>query len=215
MKAEWFSHFYRIDLKETPERYYEESPLKVLPTSPWLLRREVEKFAHYFRREFHYDHVQFEASWSRPYTAYILPSEDGFLWAGACCFQSVCFGDVGIPAESLEWLWPFAVYESVSAKAQSGFGVVPAVGGSGLRFGGRQVTVARTTSQFGRGRVTQNEGAYLNLAASFPCAHVDSFIYTSLNTIRIWTRKSPKWDLFSCVYANVLRRSTEGWVSRF
>lgn len=107
MQAEWFSHYYRIDLKETPDRYFGASLVKVLPGSPRLLRREVERFACYFRREFHYDFVQFEASWAGPYTAYIIPSNGGgFWWAGACCFQKRIFPHMsGMELDSLQWIW--------------------------------------------------------------------------------------------------------------
>ena len=105
MQAAWFSHYYRIDLKETPDRYYGESLVKVVPGSPWLLRREVEKFGYYFRREFDYG-IQFEASDTRPYSAYIFASHEGFLWVGACCFRKCIFPHMdGMVLDSMQWAW--------------------------------------------------------------------------------------------------------------
>lgn len=59
---EWYTHRYRIDLKEIPARYRARHILEVHPYSPLLLRKEVEKFAYYFRREFDYDFVQFDSA---------------------------------------------------------------------------------------------------------------------------------------------------------
>ncbi len=103
-------HYYRIDLRDIPDRYQRESLLKVLPTSPLPLKREVEKFAYYFRREFHYDFVQYEASESGPYTAYLFGSPEQTVWVGACCFRSRHFGDprtpdIDIECEGLQWAW--------------------------------------------------------------------------------------------------------------
>ena len=46
--------YYRIDLSELPETPVKDAdePLIVTPESPLDLRREVERFAIYFRREF-------------------------------------------------------------------------------------------------------------------------------------------------------------------
>jgi hypothetical protein len=105
MQAAWFSHYYRIDLKETPERYYGQSLVKVSAFSPLQLRREVEKFGYYFRREFDYA-IQFEASEMGPYSAYIFSSHEGFLWVGACCFRKCIFPDLdGMELDSLQWAW--------------------------------------------------------------------------------------------------------------
>lgn len=64
--------------------------------TPLKLRTEVERFAAYFRREFRYDHQQFEAtespdtSWFVRYTAYLFATEKNWyprVWVGACCFR--------------------------------------------------------------------------------------------------------------------------------
>lgn len=105
MQAAWFSHYYRIDLKEVPERYSGEQLLKVTASSPWLLRREVEKFGYYLRREFDYA-AQFEASETGPYSAYIFASNEGFLWVGACCFRKTIFPNMGhVELDTLSWVW--------------------------------------------------------------------------------------------------------------
>ena len=55
--------YYRSDLNEIPKRFAEpEYPLAVTPGSPLKLKTEVERFAIYWRREFNYDHQQFEAT---------------------------------------------------------------------------------------------------------------------------------------------------------
>lgn len=56
--------YYRIDLNDVPASLQDlpNEPLAVTPESPLKLRREVERFAIYFRREFGYDFQQFEAT---------------------------------------------------------------------------------------------------------------------------------------------------------
>ena len=95
--------YYRIDLRGVPEQYRRESLLKVLPRSPLRLRREVEKLAYYFRREFHYDFVQFGASDNEPYTAYLFSRDS--VWLGACCFRTPYYADLDSKIETLAWIW--------------------------------------------------------------------------------------------------------------
>jgi hypothetical protein len=101
----------RIDLNEVPEALAKEpyEPLAVTPKSPLKLRREVERFATYFRREFHYDFQQFEATEKpeKPYAAYLFINKPNYfprVWAGACCFRWRDFKD----AEArwgMQWMW--------------------------------------------------------------------------------------------------------------
>ncbi len=97
--------YYLINLKNIPQRYRTESLLKVLPTSPLLLRRGVEKIARYFLREFHYDSIQFDQNDRGPYTAYLFADSDQSVWAGACCFRSRYFRDIDMETEALQWVW--------------------------------------------------------------------------------------------------------------
>ena len=97
--------YYRINLKNIPQRYQTESLLKVLPTSPLLLRQEVETIARYFLREFRYDSIQFDQNDRGPYTAYLFADSDQSVWAGACCFRSRYFRDIDMESEALQWVW--------------------------------------------------------------------------------------------------------------
>lgn len=105
MDQSHITRLYRIDLKDIPERYRGESLLKILPNSTLRLKAEVEKFAYYFRREGHYDFVQFEATDTGPYTAYLFASDERRVWIGACCFRTRLYADVGIPIAVLQWIW--------------------------------------------------------------------------------------------------------------
>jgi len=75
------------------------------------LRRVVERFAIYFRREFEYDFQQFEAT-EKPkaensYAAYLFANEpnwDPRVWVGACCFRWRKFEDVG-HQWAMQWMW--------------------------------------------------------------------------------------------------------------
>jgi hypothetical protein len=97
--------YYRIDLKGIPKRYQSESLLKVVFTSPVYLRREVEKFARYFKNEFRYDSMQFDQKDREPYTAYLFADSEQSVWAGACCFRSRPTHCNEMKSEALHWVW--------------------------------------------------------------------------------------------------------------
>jgi hypothetical protein len=102
--------YFRIDLKDIPERYKTESLLRVLPTSPRPLRRAVENLARCFHHEFRYRFVPFAADDDQPYTAYLFADPTQSVWVGACCFRTEYFNRRATPVESLHWAWfhPFA-----------------------------------------------------------------------------------------------------------
>ena len=89
-----------------------QEPTLVTRCSPLGLRRRVEKFARYFRSEFDYDFVPFNAMETEEdenddYQAYLFPNEsnhDPRVWAGAVCFRWRDFGDLG-SRWSLQWVW--------------------------------------------------------------------------------------------------------------
>lgn len=111
--------YYRIDLSEVPGSLAnrQDEPLVVTPQSPIKLRREVERFARYFRREFNYDARQFEATEKpekrkRPYAAYLFSNEPNCIprvWVGACCFRWREYQDVG-PRWAMQWMWLHPYY---------------------------------------------------------------------------------------------------------
>lgn len=101
---------YRIDVTELPKRYRaaEHRLLRVDRHSPMQLRKEVEKFATYFRDEFRYDFMQYDSEEEKPYTAYLFASELNRwprAWVGAACFKPTNFKDVAIPPQGLNWIW--------------------------------------------------------------------------------------------------------------
>jgi hypothetical protein len=107
-----FVPFYRIDLREVPDEYRrdESSLVQVLPNSPMPLKKEVERFAYYFKRELHFDFPQFEAADKSEYTAYLFMNGSNHyprVWAGACCFRTREYKDIGVdsPIQALQWMW--------------------------------------------------------------------------------------------------------------
>lgn len=90
--------------------------MAVTPKSSLRLRREVERFAIYFRREFDYDFQQFEAT-ERPrkaYAAYLFTSEPNCfprMWAGACCFRWREYKEMD-PRWAVQWIWLHPYYRS-------------------------------------------------------------------------------------------------------
>jgi hypothetical protein len=111
--------YYRIDLNEVPKSFANsvDEYLAVTPTSPLKLRREVERFAQYFRREFRYDFQQFEAiekpkDQEKPYAAYLFTNKQNQyprVWAGACCFRWREFKGVE-PRWAMQWMWLHPYY---------------------------------------------------------------------------------------------------------
>ena len=103
-----FISYYRIELREIPQQYEGQRLLKVVRRSDMLLRKEVERIAWFFRREFDYDLVQFTKTDKTPYTAYLLANEGNEhprVWVGACCFRARDYADLGQQVEALQWVW--------------------------------------------------------------------------------------------------------------
>ena len=115
--------YYRIELRNIPKRYQTESLLKVLPTSPLLLKREVEKFARYFLHEFRYDSIQFDKNDHGPYTAYLFADGDKSVWTGACCFRNRKFHSIDMEVEALQWIWlhPYSRSRGILSACWEGF----------------------------------------------------------------------------------------------
>jgi hypothetical protein len=97
-----------------------QSPLLVLPDSPRRIREFVETFGKYFRREFHFDFVPFEAAETPsspgyvPYEAYLFHEVASDLFEvdkpvkhrciGACGFRWIEWSNA--PAcWSFQWAW--------------------------------------------------------------------------------------------------------------
>jgi hypothetical protein len=64
--------YYRTDLRKVPRKYRRPELLQVTRSSALKLRKQVERFAIYFQREFDYPIQEFAAEEKRPYTAYLL-----------------------------------------------------------------------------------------------------------------------------------------------
>jgi len=83
------------------------------------LRREVERFAIYFRREFSYDFQQFVATekpknHEKPYAAYLFINEQNHhprVWVGGCCFRWREYQDVGA-RWAAQWMWLHPYYRN-------------------------------------------------------------------------------------------------------
>lgn len=103
---------YRIDLTEVPKPYADQELVKVLPRSPMQLRKQVERFAWYFKREGHFDFLQYEAADGREdikteSTAYLFRIPENrfpLVWIGAASFRTREFKDVG-RTRVLQWIW--------------------------------------------------------------------------------------------------------------
>ncbi|WP_155741419.1 hypothetical protein [Burkholderia territorii] len=96
------------------------SPVLVFPHDPHELRQHVELLARYFKREGHFDHMQFEAdeavadpdfvryeAWLFHVPAWDLATEDQGTprrMIGACCFRWREWSDLE-PGWSLDWIW--------------------------------------------------------------------------------------------------------------
>ncbi len=103
--------YYRIDLSEVPKSLVDrlQESLVVTPESPLVLRRRVERFAQYFRREFRYDFQQFTASEKpeKPYAAHLFTNGTVSyprVWVGACCFRWREFKGIE-PRWAMQWMW--------------------------------------------------------------------------------------------------------------
>lgn len=109
--------YYRIDLNGIPKSIedHQEEFLVVTPESQVKLRREVERFAIYFRREFRYDFQQFEATErtkpnEKPYTAYLFTGgAQSCVWVGACCFRWREYSGYD-PRWGMQWMWLHPYY---------------------------------------------------------------------------------------------------------
>lgn len=114
-----FLPHYRIDLREVPQSHLArlQDCVAVTPESRLNLRREVERFATYFRREFSYDFQQFSANeriekGKKPYAAYLFTNEVNHfprVWAGACCFRWREFKEIE-PRWGMQWMWLHPYY---------------------------------------------------------------------------------------------------------
>jgi hypothetical protein len=110
--------YYRIDLNDLPKSFVDGpgEPIAVTWESPLKLRREVERFAIYFRREFSYDFQQFSATEKpkkeQPYAAYLFTNETNHyprVWVGACCFRWRKYQDAE-PRWGAQWAWLHPYY---------------------------------------------------------------------------------------------------------
>jgi hypothetical protein len=95
---------YRIDLKKIPRKYRKVNLLKVTRNSPLRLRKEVERFAVYFRRESDYPVTEFKAKEKGAYTAYLFAAPKEPAWVGACCFRPQSYS-LSIECVTLRWIW--------------------------------------------------------------------------------------------------------------
>jgi hypothetical protein len=111
-----FVRYYRIDLREIDSEKYEGIRLvKITRRSPLTLRKQVEMFARYFKREFQYTFIQFCASDEDNYTAYLFTNPDTEfprVWAGACCFRIRDYEDIKLAGEGLQWIWIHPYFRS-------------------------------------------------------------------------------------------------------
>jgi len=96
--------YYRIKLKRIPGKYRSYQPLPVTRYSPLKLRKQVEAFAIYFKREFDYAIREFDAREKDPYTAYLFPDPHANVWIGACCFRPESYA-YDVDSETLRWIW--------------------------------------------------------------------------------------------------------------
>jgi hypothetical protein len=99
-------NYYRIKLRKIPRKFRAANPLKVTRKSPFKLRKEVERFATYFRREFDYPITEFKANENGMYTAYLFadPESIARAWVGACCFRPESYSH-DYEGETLRWVW--------------------------------------------------------------------------------------------------------------
>jgi hypothetical protein len=117
------SDFYTIKLPVS-RKLPQTSPSPIKASSPLALRRHVETLAYYFKREFHFDFPQFEASespsdsWYVPYDAWLFHEEandevrdledNPRRVIGAACFRQRI--DEDAINWALQWIW-FHPYE--------------------------------------------------------------------------------------------------------
>lgn len=79
--------YYSIELKTIPRKNRCSESLRVPRSSPLKLRKEVERFAIYFQREFEYPVLEFAAKEKSPYTASLFSERKGRVSVEACCFR--------------------------------------------------------------------------------------------------------------------------------
>lgn len=76
------------------------------------IKRTLEQYAYYFRREFHYDFVQYGADdhiTDLDIKAFLFPDPQGkFYWVGGCCFRYRHKG--GKNYWALQWIWVHPEY---------------------------------------------------------------------------------------------------------
>ncbi len=97
------------NFRQIASPWWSTSMTLVSPDSPFALRMGVEMYARYFRKEFGYDFVQFDAKEEGPYVAYLLSDSNDEYWVGATCFRWREFRDAE-PGWAMQWVWvhPFA-----------------------------------------------------------------------------------------------------------
>jgi hypothetical protein len=101
------ANFYRIEVDRVPRKYRGLNPVKVTRNSALKLRKKVEQFAIYFKREFDYPITEFDAKEKTEYTAYLLSASEergANIWVGACCFRAESYSHP-IDRETLRWVW--------------------------------------------------------------------------------------------------------------
>ena len=122
--------YYRIDLPKIPQEYENGTLATVLPSSPLPLRREVERFACYFRRECRCDFDAGKAAANglerysydsdSSYTAYLFAGDEertetdgGMFWVGAGCFRIRQYENLdNLPVEVFDWAWIHPYFRS-------------------------------------------------------------------------------------------------------
>jgi hypothetical protein len=101
----------------------------VTDESPMVVRKAVARLALYFKREFSYDFIQYDARENDPLArAFLFTTRDYdrehyySLAVGACCFRWREWDDAP-PAWALQWVWlhPFMRRQGVLSRAWSFF----------------------------------------------------------------------------------------------
>ncbi len=134
----YMSDEYTLSVPVFSFEQWETSPLLVLASSPIAMRKRVEKFARYFKREFRTDFLAYEASevpgqyGCIPYEAHLffeeardLMEEDKsvpYRIVGAACFRWQTWSKA-LPSWEFSWVWlhPFARGRGHLSKAWPAF----------------------------------------------------------------------------------------------
>lgn len=87
---------------------------------PESWKASLQRFAVYFRREFHYSFLQYEAtghSSDQDVHAYLFPDRTGHRWVGSCCFRKRT--EVSFDYWALQWVWFHPEYRSQGTLGQA------------------------------------------------------------------------------------------------